>query len=502
MNITIEQPPNVNAGSDDMVCLDTNGIQLNGYVYGASQFYWEGGNGTYIPNTFNTDARYIPTQAEIDSGTVSLQLITDNEICPNTSDEVSFQLVQIIIDTNNTDVSCYGQDDGEIQVQIDGNSSGYELTWWNATNDLNLNNLSAGSYCGIISENYGCIMDFCIDIAEPDLLTVDIDKTDVSCNGIDLGIASAVPTGGTEPYSYSWNNSMHSQTIDNISEGNYSVTVTDYNSCTTFGNTEIGVIAKPSAEFYQDTYSGCEPLTVSYSETGNNDNCSYAWYVNENLSSTERNPELIFDNEGTYNITLTVTSDMGCDSSIAAENPVIVYPKPESEFWYDPLTTNIFEPEINFYSQDSEDALQFYWFCDNDLFSIEKNSTFSFENSGVFEVEHVVVNEYFCTDTASKEILISEPQTLWIPNAITPDKPDENGIFKPKYNAVEPNNYKLIIFDRWGMKVFETTNIKKGWNGRNKNGKVYPIGVYSWIIQYKNSEKKITTQTGYLTLIR
>jgi gliding motility-associated-like protein len=93
---------------------------------------------------------------------------------------------------------------------------------------------------------------------------------------------------------------------------------------------------------------------------------------------------------------------------------------------------------------------------------------------------------------------------LEVPNAFTPGNGDQtNNDFKPFLNC--PNvleKYKLWVYNRWGAKVFETSNIEKGWDGRYKNEDA-PVDTYVYVITYIHpkigKEEKLK---GTVTLLR
>jgi gliding motility-associated-like protein len=85
-------------------------------------------------------------------------------------------------------------------------------------------------------------------------------------------------------------------------------------------------------------------------------------------------------------------------------------------------------------------------------------------------------------------------------NIFTPNGDNNNDYFRPKvYKYVyEPS---LIIFNRWGQKVFETTDLVTGWDGKT-NGKAGKPGVYFWMLKYTDNKGELNQVNGHVTLIR
>jgi gliding motility-associated-like protein len=105
----------------------------------------------------------------------------------------------------------------------------------------------------------------------------------------------------------------------------------------------------------------------------------------------------------------------------------------------------------------------------------------------------------FADTIYSNEIIILQPPRLYVPNAFTPD--GLNNVFKPIGVFTEKDNYKFIIYNRWGQKVFETNDYAAGWDGKI-NGKMGEFGVYTYYIHITNAFNKTFNKRGTVMLIR
>jgi len=76
---------------------------------------------------------------------------------------------------------------------------------------------------------------------------------------------------------------------------------------------------------------------------------------------------------------------------------------------------------------------------------------------------------------------------------------EQNRIFKPVIPIA--NNYKMMIYNRWGDIIFSTNDYLNGWDGREKNGNYATEGSYVYYVEYKNSKDKMVKRTGYVSLI-
>jgi len=133
-----------------------------------------------------------------------------------------------------TDVSCYGGSNGSIIIIPDGGAPPFSYTWAPnvGTNDT-LVNLSAGVYTVTAADYNGCETIKQIVIEQPDSLSIVLTRKNITCHNLNNGLAIAVGSGGTFPYSFSWN-TIPVQTNDtafNLSQGNYKAVVTDAHGC-------------------------------------------------------------------------------------------------------------------------------------------------------------------------------------------------------------------------------------------------------------------------------
>src|SRR6185436_12728708 len=137
------------------------------------------------------------------------------------------------------DVLCNGGNTGSAMVTAGGGIAPYSYTWTSGGNSATENNLAAGNYSVTVTDANGCTSLATVTIAEPTLLTSSTVPVDVLCNGGNSGSATVTAGGGIAPYSYSWTSGGTADTENNLAAGNYSVTVTDANGCTSLASVTI-----------------------------------------------------------------------------------------------------------------------------------------------------------------------------------------------------------------------------------------------------------------------
>lgn len=131
-----------------------------------------------------------------------------------------------------------------------------------------------------------------------------------------------------------------------------------------------------------------------------------------------------------------------------------------------------------------------------------KKLTFPWNDPNLL-IESVIDPNYDCVmfdETDEDDSTETTNTAIEFPTVFTPNNDGINDDFKPiKFQGVEAA--KLVIYSRWGQKLFETADIKTGWDGQY-NGKRCADGTYYWILNYTNSEKEIKAEKGFLTLLK
>ena len=154
----------------------------------------------------------------------------------------------------------------------------------------------------------------CVDgiVSNPcDLLEVSIEHTDEICQQAN-GSAIASPTGGSTPYVYTWNTSpiQTTQSISNLSAGNYQLILVDSMGC---ADTTIAIIANQSIAPKTDFSTSTTSLTSTFTDASLGAN-SWLWDFGDGNVSTTQNPTHTYAVAGTYTVCLTSSNSCGTDS--------------------------------------------------------------------------------------------------------------------------------------------------------------------------------------------
>lgn len=291
------------------------------------------------------------------------------------------------------------------------------------------------------------------------------------------------------------------------SPGNIPVTltVTDTNGCV---DTELMNVpwfpAPPILLIEPSSFIGCSPMEVFFNNLSIPIDSTYdiVWDFGDGTTSGEISPTHVYEDPGIYDISLQVTSPIGCFVEDAWNNWIEARPSPIADFSYAPDEINSFNPEVTFTDLSFEPAF-WNWDFDGDGFSYDQNPVFSFPDTGTQEITLIVTHQSGCMDTLVQFLDVIPKVTYFMPNAFTPNNDDVNDFFIGKGITEGMENFTLTIWNRWGEMIYETNDPNAGWNGRKRNtGRDSPNGVYVYIVTYTGPRKNEFELKGFATLIR
>ena len=174
----------------------------------------------------------LPNENNLSSGRYTVT-ITDSNGCSDSATAIINQPDDLVISISQTDVSCFGGNDGSVISSIIGGRKPYTYLWSNNRSDTSISNLIAGTYSLTVVDRNGCIKDTTLLINEPISLTINTSASDTICSGNNT-IISASANGGNGIYTFSWDNGLGTGTTKNInptSTTTYKVFVEDNKGC-------------------------------------------------------------------------------------------------------------------------------------------------------------------------------------------------------------------------------------------------------------------------------
>jgi gliding motility-associated-like protein len=173
-----------------------------------------------------------------------------------------------------------------------------------------------------------------------------------------------------------------------------------------------------------------------------------------------------------------------------------VAPLPGAAFTYYPNPSNPLN--VQFTNQSSDTNYVAWYFGDGDV-SSEVNPQHSYSKPGTYRVSLAVADSLGCSDSVTVDIELRMDYYVYIPTAFTPNGDIVNDRIKVEALGIE--GLQWDIFNRWGLKVFSTSDLAESWDG-TYGGQPLPEGVYSYKLLIYLPFGNIAEEHGTFTLIR
>lgn len=275
--------------------------------------------------------------------------------------------------------------------------------------------------------------------------------------------------------------------------------------CDSLATLNCIVVENPQIDIIVSSTAGCAPIEIEFSNSFANANTNCDWSISNGNTFNTCSSNLTFTESGCYDVTLTSTQQ-NCVSSLTQNNLICLESKPEANFTAAPAVINLSSQWVQFYNSSSSFVTNFLWDFGDESFAIEENPQHLYENNTYGYMASLIVStDQGCADTAALFIECKEEPVIFIPNSFTPDEDQYNQHFKPIISpSIDPHNYTLWIFNRWGEIVFECHDPNLGWDGTyGMGGMDAPEGVYIWKIIYKLPDTdERNTISGHVNLLR
>lgn len=495
-----------NISKTDLTCNGSNDGTINVSITGGvGTWYFSIGNVTDTINEFNNLAAGDYTVTVTDSrGCTKTGSITINEPDP------------LIVSAQNFYSICNGEW-AYLNANATGGTPNYTF-YWNGNpgnSSIGVQPTTNSTYTVSATDSHGCTSNtvtIYITVSAPLVVDVTASPNNI-CPGKEVLLTPSMSAGGGPPYLITLEDGTVVTPPVSIypqQSGYYVLYVRDVCGSIAHDSVYITVHPLPLVQFSSDTVSGCEPLTVTFHPQVSSPGQSYVWNFGDGSQSEisfDQNPVHTFNNDGLFDITLTITSSHGCVNTYTHHDMIRVYPTPDARFVFTPLVPSIIDPEVIFTNL-STDANMYIWsFGDGDS-SNAQNPYHWYHHIGNYLVELIAITNFGCKDTARSYITIRDEYTFYAPTYISPDNDDLNDVFYVVGNGITAKNFKMYIYDRWGEIIYETDKYdplnpqKYGWDGRAKNNKEVPIGTYTWLVKYTDPSNVQHYKSGAITVIR
>lgn len=211
--------------------------------------------------------------------------------------------------TSSNSVSCFGGNNGSASINITGGTAPYTYSWSNGQFAATATGLSPGNYTVTVSDAGGCTSLQVVNVTQPTAVTASTSVTSVLCFGAQNGSAQIIASGGTPGYAFSWSNGQSAATASGLSGGNYNVTVTDVNGCTS--QYSVTVNEPPALTATANSVNllcfGNSNGAASVSASGGTPGYNYVW------NNGQTGTAISSLTSGTYSVVITDAN--GCTSA-------------------------------------------------------------------------------------------------------------------------------------------------------------------------------------------
>jgi gliding motility-associated-like protein len=250
------------------------------------------------------------------AGTYTITVTTPHGCSANTSTTI-IQPNGFTLANNQTNVSCFGVNDGTAQVTASGATGTLTYSWTGAPTTItstngNATGLAAGTYTCTVSDNGGCTSQTVITITQPQILAVTATGVNVTCSNQCNGQLICIPSGGTTTYSYSWSTGCILASCANVCAGIYTVQVKDAHGCVATDTASV-IQPNPMNITMQSVSAHCMHSDGSDSVivNGGNPGYTYSWYPGPGVATSW------YHNipPGTY--TVIITDSRGCKDTMS-----------------------------------------------------------------------------------------------------------------------------------------------------------------------------------------
>jgi len=309
----------LNTGAPIVTIPTTTNVSCFGGSNGGATSNLVGGVGPFTYTWSTIPVQNTPNATNLTAGNYTLT-VTGSNGCSATATITITQPTSLTVTGSQTNVSCFGGNNGSVTVTPAGGTPGYIYIWSTVPvqNTSVATNLTIGGYTVTVIDLNGCLITKTYTITQPTLLTTSTTQTNVTCFGGNNGSTSVTPVGGTGPYTYTWSTIPVQNTaqISNLIVGNYSVTVTDANGCT---STSTVTITQPTqiTSITSMTISTCGQAngSASVSPSGGVGPYTYLW---SNGGTTQLITGLL---PGVYNVTVTGIAGCTATNNILVTSP-------------------------------------------------------------------------------------------------------------------------------------------------------------------------------------
>jgi gliding motility-associated-like protein len=522
-NITVYAAANAVFSSNAAPGCSPLPVNFSNASTGAANYSWNFGDATPVSAAANPTHLFVNSTPFIQNYTVTLTATSANGCTSTATQTVTvYPVPSFSISATPSDTGC-----GPLPVSFAAPSGGiiYQWNFGDGSTSSLQNPMHTFTNTGLIDSVYSVQLMVTNAFSCMDTVTLPVTVHPVPAAGFTASPVSQnypnttvnvlnTSSGGT---GYQWSFGDNStSTFPNppahsyATWGTYTITqvVTNQYGCADTAMQTVTIVAPaPVATFTISDTSGCAPLTVTFTNASLYAT-SYIWDFGDGGNSTQASPTHPFSTDGTFIVTLT---SVGPGGQNIFSVPITVNPKPSAFFAVSPTTVSV-PNEPAFFFNFTTNGTTWSWDFGDGGTSSEINPQHTYTTEGSFNVTLISSNQFGCVDTFMMPSAVTAKggSEIVFPTAFTPN-PDgpsggaydvtsiDNDVFFPFTEGV--TEFHMMIFNRWGELIFESFDVKTGWDGYYR-GQICQQDVYVWKVKATFIDGSKITKAGDVTLLR
>ena len=408
----------------------------------------------------------------------------------------------MVVNATASQVTCFGNADASIEVEIEGGNPGYAFDWTASngftSNDQNISGLDTGMYILTVTDLNGCVMSFDTLITQPTQLNVQMGAvTQTSCEYTNDGSIDMLVTGGTPNYDVLWTgtNGFNAATEDivDLETGFYTITVMDSLGCIAMMDSiEISSAVVIDVFTTEDVEAcfGAGPHDLIGTQTG----ASNDYWTDIDGNTLILGGVLSVDPEAGVSEFIYVAEEAGCVEMDTVS--VEIYDLPYVDAGDDQL---IFLEELTQIGGNptTDGGNDIYWTPNILLSDSTESNPYVYELNEDMTFTVTVSDENGCI--AQDSMMIEVIPEIDLNSGFSPNSDGMNDFWEIGHIHHYPNT-TVQVYNRWGDVVFNSKGYAEPWDG-NLNGNPLPIGTYYYLIEINEPEFQ-EVMTGPVTILR
>lgn len=334
--------------------------------------------------------------------------------------------------------------------------------------------------------------------------------TVTSCPKVNVLLTADGFQGGDGHYTYQWDGgavNASSLLVNLYNSADFCITLRD--GCETppvTHCTHVQITPVPPLVLSVDSVLGCTPFTVQLEleDTTGLARADWEFFDGATLPDRPMSMEHTYIESGIHNVHVNVHWPNGCSYDSTFTGLITVMGVPRADLTWERWPADIFHNEIHFLEQAGPLATGYAWDFAGMGTSTLPDPEFTFPNDTgrYYPVQLVVWNALGCADTTLRLVNVNDVFLVYVPTAFTPDGDDVNDLLYVMGNDIADNDFHFMVFDRWGEKVYESTDRHAGWDGKY-NGKPVKDGVYVWMLRAQSRFTQVNHDLrGHVTILR